>query len=79
MRPKSGDLRLASKVASMVCYERLEVGQFCWEMLAGLARSGGTFRFVDGVRVNLGTELGAGLVKVSRWAFVDGTITSRMI
>ena len=63
----------------MVCYERLEVGQFFWEMAAGLARSGGMFRFVDGVRVKLGTELGAGLVKVSRWAFVDGTNTSRMI
>lgn len=28
VRPKSGDLRLASKVASMVCYEHLEVGRF---------------------------------------------------
>lgn len=63
----------------MVCYERLEVRQFCWGMAAGLAWGGGTFRFVDGVRVRLGTELGAGLVKVSRWPFVDGTKTRRMI
>ena len=43
----------------MVCYERLEVGQFCWEMATGLARSGGTFRFVDGVRVKIGYRVGS--------------------
>lgn len=56
----------------MVCYERLKVGHFCWETAAGLARSGGTFGFVDGVRVKLGTELAVGLLKVSRWALWMG-------